>query len=67
MAIFTIEALRARSVGCIINDFTDRYIDIYVDRTKARTLTTSELSKTQTDTFLALLMCCNFYILFSLP
>lgn len=44
IGLFTIGALTARSAGCIINDFTDRDIDKHVDRTKARPLTTGELS-----------------------
>lgn len=42
--LFTVGALSCRSAGCIINDFTDRDIDKHVDRTKARPLTTGELS-----------------------
>jgi len=44
LALFSVGALSARSAGCIINDFTDRDIDKHVDRTKARPLTTGELS-----------------------
>ena len=60
-------ALSCRSAGCIINDFTDRDIDKHVDRTKARPLTTGELSPTQAGGFLASLMALNFSILFQLP
>jgi 4-hydroxybenzoate polyprenyltransferase len=44
MALFSVGALGCRSAGCIINDFADRDIDKHVDRTKARPLTTGELS-----------------------
>ena len=44
MALFSAGALGCRSAGCIINDFADRDIDKHVDRTKARPLTTGELS-----------------------
>lgn len=65
--LFTLGALSCRSAGCIINDFADRDIDLHVDRTKARPLTTGELSPKQAGGFLALLMALNFSILFSLP
>ena len=67
VGLFTVGALSCRSAGCIINDFTDRDIDKHVDRTKARPLTTGELSPTQAGGFLAGLMALNFSILFQLP
>ena len=67
MTLFTIGALSCRSAGCIINDFTDRDIDKHVDRTKARPLTTGELSPTQAGLFLAGLMGISCSVLFSLP
>jgi len=44
VGLFTVGALTARSAGCIINDFSDMDIDKNVDRTKARPLTTGELT-----------------------
>ena len=44
VGLFSLGALGCRSAGCIINDFADRDIDKHVDRTKARPLTTGELS-----------------------
>jgi 4-hydroxybenzoate polyprenyltransferase len=67
IGLFTIGAIGCRSAGCIINDFTDRDIDKHVDRTKARPLTTGELSPKQAGVFLAGLMGINFSVLFSLP
>jgi 4-hydroxybenzoate polyprenyltransferase len=67
VGLFTVGALSARSAGCIINDFSDRDIDKHVDRTKARPLTTGELSPLQAGTFLAGLMGISFSVLFSLP
>jgi 4-hydroxybenzoate polyprenyltransferase len=46
MALFSVGAIGCRSAGCVINDFTDRDIDKHVKRTKARPLTTGELSPT---------------------
>lgn len=59
--------MSARSAGCIINDFADKDIDKHVDRTKARPLTTGELSSAQAGGFLAGLMGLSFGVLFSLP
>lgn len=67
VSLFTVGAFTARSAGCVINDFTDRDIDKKVDRTKARPLTTGEISPLQAGTFLAGLMTVNFSILFQLP
>lgn len=67
IALFTAGALGCRSAGCIINDFADRDIDKHVDRTKARPLTTGELSPKQAGIFLGGLMTFNFGVLFSLP
>ncbi len=44
VGLFTVGAFSSRSAGCIINDFADKDIDKHVDRTKARPLTTGELS-----------------------
>lgn len=67
ISLFTVGAFCTRSAGCIINDLCDRDIDKHVERTKARPLTTGELSPKQAITFLTGLMGINFAILFSLP
>jgi len=67
MALFSVGSLGCRSAGCIINDFADRDIDKHVDRTKARPLTTGEITPTQAGVFLTGLMAMNFGVLFSLP
>ena len=67
LGLFTVGAFTARSAGCVINDFTDRDIDKKVDRTKARPLTTGEISPLQAGIFLTGLMAINFSILFQLP
>jgi len=63
LALFGVGALGARSAGCIINDFADRDID----RTKARPLTTGEITPNQAGVLLGGLMAMNFGVLFSLP
>lgn len=45
----------------------DRDIDKFVERTKARPLTTGELSPSKVATFFTGLMTLNFCILFTLP
>mmetsp|Transcript_35551 Transcript_35551/g.46780 ORF Transcript_35551/g.46780 Transcript_35551/m.46780 type:complete len:88 (+) Transcript_35551:237-500(+) len=45
LGLFTVGALSCRSAGCIINDLADRDIDKHVERTKARPLTTGELTE----------------------
>ena len=67
LSLFTVGAFTARSAGCIINDFTDKDIDKHVHRTKARPLTTGELSNTQAGLFLTGLMGVSFAVLFQLP
>eukprot|EP00347_Sterkiella_histriomuscorum_P007632 403348171 len=67
ISLFTVGALATRSAGCIINDFLDRDIDKHVERTKARPLTTGEITPVQAGIFLSGLMALNFSILFSLP
>ena len=67
VGLFTVGAISARSAGCVINDFADRDIDKHVDRTKARPLTTGELSTLQAGTFLGGLLGVSFGVLFSLP
>ena len=67
LALFTVGAFSTRSAGCIINDFLDRDIDKHVERTKARPLTTGEITPTQAGLFLTGLMALNFGILLSLP
>lgn len=42
--VFLTGAFIMRSAGCVINDFADRKIDSHVERTKARPLTTGEVS-----------------------
>lgn len=67
MGLFAAGALATRSAGCIINDYFDKDIDKHVERTKARPLTTGELSPAQVATFFSGLMATSFWVLFSLP
>jgi 4-hydroxybenzoate polyprenyltransferase len=67
LTLFTVGALCTRSAGCVINDFADRDIDKHVQRTKARPLTTGEITPVKAGIFLTGLMAINFSILFQLP
>jgi 4-hydroxybenzoate polyprenyltransferase len=67
LALFTVGAVCTRSAGCVINDFADRDIDKHVERTKARPLTTGEITPVKAGIFLSSLMAVNFSILFQLP
>lgn len=39
LAIFVLGTVLMRSAGCVINDYADRHIDLHVQRTKARPIT----------------------------
>lgn len=55
VVIFALGAILMRSAGCAINDFADRKVDGFVDRTKARPLADGRLSaKNAVWTFLIL-------------
>jgi 4-hydroxybenzoate polyprenyltransferase len=64
LGLFTLGALTTRSAGCVINDFADKDIDKHVERTKARPLTTGEISNVQAGAFLSGLMGISFWVLF---
>ena len=44
LIIFTFGVIITRSAGCVINDYADREIDKYIDRTRDRPITTGEIS-----------------------
>jgi len=47
-AIFILGTALMRSAGCAINDYADRHIDKYVERTKERPLTSGKVSERET-------------------
>ncbi len=67
LTVFFIGSVVMRSVGCIINDLTDRHIDRLVARTKNRPLANKAISTTQAIVLLMLLLLCGIIILLSLP
>lgn len=56
--IFGIGCVITRSLGCAINDLTDRKIDSQVTRTKSRPLADKTLSKSMAIIIILILSCC---------
>jgi 4-hydroxybenzoate polyprenyltransferase len=46
--IFTLGTMLMRSAGCAINDYADRHIDLHVERTRERPLTSGKVSERET-------------------
>lgn len=44
LVIFILGVFLMRSAGCVVNDYADRNIDLHVERTRMRPLTTGEVS-----------------------
>ncbi len=47
LLIFTLGVVLMRSAGCVINDFADRNIDKFIERTQHRPITSGEISTTK--------------------
>lgn len=62
LVIFVLGVILMRAAGCIINDFADRKIDLHVERTKERPLTTGKVSKTEAIVLFLLLVSVAFYL-----
>lgn len=56
-----------RAAGCVVNDIADRNIDKHVKRTRARPLTSGEVSLPEAFILLILLLCAAFFIVVQLP
>ncbi len=65
--IFLLGAFVMRSAGCVINDFADRHFDQSVERTKARPLTSGQLSVKAALILFALLIIVALILLSFLP
>ncbi len=46
--IFTLGTVLMRSSGCAVNDYADRHIDLHVERTRERPLTSGKVSERET-------------------
>ena len=60
--VFLTGAFLMRSAGCVINDFADRNIDLYVQRTQGRPLATGEASPAEAIALFAVLVLAAFLL-----
>lgn len=65
--IFLLGAFIMRSAGCVINDFADRKIDLKVERTKERPLTSGRATARFALSLFAFLIACALCLLIFLP
>jgi 4-hydroxybenzoate polyprenyltransferase len=63
MLLFAIGAIVMRGAGCVVNDITDRKLDIQVTRTATRPLASGEIKLWQAILFLILLLAIGLGIL----
>jgi len=65
VVIFTLGTFIMRSAGCVINDFADRKVDGFVERTKERPLVTGAISSQQALVlFFGLIISAGLLLLF---
>lgn len=64
---FLLGTIFMRAAGCVVNDIADRHIDKHVSRTKARPLTTGEVSLIEALLILFLLLVAALCVLIQLP
>ena len=65
VVIFTLGTFIMRSAGCVINDFADRKVDGFVERTKERPLVTGAISSKQAlALFFGLIISAGLLLLF---
>lgn len=63
--IFSLGVFLMRSAGCVINDYADRHIDLHVERTSARPLTSGKVSEKEAlGLFLVLVAMAFILVLF---
>ncbi|MEC7885551.1 MAG: 4-hydroxybenzoate octaprenyltransferase [Pseudomonadota bacterium] len=66
LLIFFFGVIATRSIGCLINDFLDRDLDINVERTKNRPLALKLISKKEVFLLFLVLSFLNLFLLFML-
>lgn len=64
---FALGTVFMRSAGCVVNDIADRRIDLHVQRTKHRPLTSGALTLPQAWATLFILLILAFVVLVQLP
>lgn len=67
IGLLLIGAVLMRSAGCVLNDITDRRLDVHVERTKNRPLAAGTLTLKQAYACLFVLLALAFGLLFVLP
>ncbi|WP_131781645.1 4-hydroxybenzoate octaprenyltransferase [Legionella gresilensis] len=65
--LFFLGTVFMRAAGCIINDIADRHIDLHVERTKDRPLTSGKVSLIEAFLLLFLFLTASLIILLNLP
>lgn len=65
--VFILGVVFMRSAGCVINDFADRKLDKYVERTKNRPLTNGSISSKNALITFSILIFLSFLLLLTLP
>jgi 4-hydroxybenzoate polyprenyltransferase len=66
VTIFVLGVIIMRAAGCVINDYADRDIDLFVERTKNRPLTTGVISPHRARALFTILMLCAFVLVMHL-
>ncbi len=64
--IFTLGTVLMRSSGCAINDYADRHIDLHVERTQHRPLTSGQVSERETVWLAVVLALLSFLLILPL-
>ncbi len=66
LIIFSLGVLFMRSAGCAINDYADRDVDLHVERTKNRPLTSGKISSKEALAVFGLLALASFILVLQL-
>jgi 4-hydroxybenzoate polyprenyltransferase len=66
VSILTFGTVLMRSAGCVINDYADRHIDMHVERTKNRPITSGKVSKSEALWLAAGLVLASFFLILPL-
>jgi 4-hydroxybenzoate polyprenyltransferase len=66
VAIFTLGTVLMRSAGCAINDYADRHIDLHVERTQHRPLTSGKVGERETVWLAVVLALLSFLLILPL-
>ncbi len=64
--IFTLGTVLMRSAGCAINDYADRHIDLHVERTRERPVTSGRISHKEALWLAAVLTAISFLLILPL-